>query len=970
MQRLFYSALSVLLLSLLGTSVAHAATFYVSPNGNDASNGSINQPFRTIQRGIDATNGSGGDEVIIMDGTYNIGQQETGVYFRRGTASNPTIIRAQNRWGAIIVGDAQFQLFTIQDSDHVIIDGLQVRPQNAANPSFPDVSGIRSERTNHLTVRNCLVRDMACNGIAMTRSDYSILENKVLHDNYKVSQLNCSGISIFQPVALDQNAGFHIIIRGNVCYGNEITKNFAGNGFNFNQPTDGNGIILDDFENNQLNSPFGNYEPLTLVENNLCFDNGGSGIKVFDSGNAMIRHNTCYQNLRVLKDFAFEEGEIGIKGTESTQLTVANNICVARNDGNTAALIYDNNFNFDGNGYLQRYSNILVGDVKMSADPQWDAYGDTERPNGDFGYVCFNNPTFNPTFNNGINSFSSYYRLRNDSPGINGGFTGTNFLGTSAYSAIDLQGAGRGSATDIGCYEGGSGNNCDGSGGSFADGVINVTGAPNSVQQGQTYTVNVQYSASTTRDVAIRFEDTQTGFSQRANEGRVTVGAGTGTVSFNITINGNCPVANNRFQWQAIVTEVGGWWNERKGDNFGIYQVNCTASSGGGGGGNGNEIGEVGSSSANANWTTVNLDRTYSDPVVIMGGLGMYGGQAATTRVRNVTSTSFKWRVDAWEYLDEGHNAETVSYLVIESGRHTLPSGQTLVAGNWSVNSGWTTVFFDALSGPMTVFTSVNTENEAEAVNARIRNVTTSDFQVLLQEEEKGGNGSDRNHVNETVGYLAIERGSGNGSGVDKLEVANTGNSVTQNNFTINFQQSYGGSRQFFLHGQTVDGGDAGKMRFRHNDNYTGDEVKVFFQEEQSKDNELSHTTEVAGYMIFDGTGFITSGNSSLEAPAVVEAATGGAPVAPANLEMDVFPNPNNGTFTLRVQSAGRVENAVAEIIDPVGRSVHREVLPLARGENRVRVDTRALGLPAGVYTLRLVDAGTGLLGVQRLVIR
>ena len=489
------------------------------------------------------------------------------------------------------------------------------------------------------------------------------------------------------------------------------------------------------------------------------------------------------------------------------------------------------------------------------------------------------------------------------------------------------------------------------------------------MQQGQTYTVNVQYSASTTRDVAIRFEDTQTGFSQRANEGRVTVGAGTGTVSFNITINGNCPVANNRFQWQAIVTEVGGWWNERKGDNFGIYQVNCTASSGGGGG-NGNEIGEVGSSSANANWTTVNLDRTYSDPVVIMGGLGMYGGQAATTRVRNVTSTSFQWRVDEWEYLDEGHNPETVSYLVIESGRHTLPSGQTLVAGNWSVNSGWTTVFFDALSGPMTVFTSVNTENEAEAVNARIRNVTTSDFQVLLQEEEKGGNGSDRNHVNETVGYLAIERGSGNGSGVDKLEVANTGNSVTQNNFTINFQQSYGGSRQFFLHGQTVDGGDAGKMRFRHNDNYTGDEVKVFFQEEQSKDNELSHTTEVAGYMIFDGTGFITSGNSSLEAPAVVEAATGGAPVAPANLEMDVFPNPNNGTFTLRVQSVEGVENAVAEIIDPVGRSVHREVLPLARGENRVRVDTRALGLPAGVYTLRLVDAGTGLLGVQRVVIR
>ena len=287
------------------------------------------------------------------------------------------------------------------------------------------------------------------------------------------------------------------------------------------------------------------------------------------------------------------------------------------------------------------------------------------------------------------------------------------------------------------------------------------------------------------------------------------------------------------------------------------------------GGGDGEVIGEVGSSSTNQNWKTVNLSNSYTNPVVIMGGLGMYGGQAATTRVRNVTANSFQWRVDEWEYLDEGHNAETVAYMVVEAGRHTLDNGFVLEAGNTEVRNALKNVpFSEDFGEAVTVFCSVNTENEAQAVNVRVRNITSAKFDMELQEEENGGTGNgSRAHVDETVGWVAITRGDSGGSGTEKMEVANTGNSVTEKNYTINFRQSYGSNRRLFFHQQTRDGADAAIVRHRHTSG-TGSSSVVFIQEEQSKDTELGHTTEVVGRMIFDGSGdLIAQGGSNPPPP-------------------------------------------------------------------------------------------------------
>ncbi|MGB0581735.1 MAG: right-handed parallel beta-helix repeat-containing protein [Limisphaerales bacterium] len=57
-----------LCLALIG-SVAHAAVYYVSPEGDDAYPGtSVEQPFRVVQHGIDRM--KAGDTLVVMDGVY------------------------------------------------------------------------------------------------------------------------------------------------------------------------------------------------------------------------------------------------------------------------------------------------------------------------------------------------------------------------------------------------------------------------------------------------------------------------------------------------------------------------------------------------------------------------------------------------------------------------------------------------------------------------------------------------------------------------------------------------------------------------------------------------------------------------------------------------------------------------------------------------------------------------------------
>lgn len=75
-----------------------SAVRYVSPTGNDTNSGSFSRPWATIQH-ADAV-AKPGDTVVVLDGTY----RGNVVLASSGTSGEPITYKAQNKWGAKLVG--------------------------------------------------------------------------------------------------------------------------------------------------------------------------------------------------------------------------------------------------------------------------------------------------------------------------------------------------------------------------------------------------------------------------------------------------------------------------------------------------------------------------------------------------------------------------------------------------------------------------------------------------------------------------------------------------------------------------------------------------------------------------------------------------------------------------------------------------------------------------------------------------
>ncbi|MFC4879154.1 gp53-like domain-containing protein [Microbulbifer halophilus] len=241
----------------------------------------------------------------------------------------------------------------------------------------------------------------------------------------------------------------------------------------------------------------------------------------------------------------------------------------------------------------------------------------------------------------------------------------------------------------------------------------------------------------------------------------------------------------------------------------------------------------------NHNWKK----RSYSgpsNPRVVMGTPSYNGSHPTTARIRNTSANSFTVQLDEWDYLDGSHTNENISYLVAKNGSSRFGS-LSVKSGEINLNHNWKTVNFGSSfsNKPVAVAQTV-TRNGGAAVTTRIRNVTSTSFQVRLQEEE----GADGVHATEKVHWIAIESGTTNSNGA-KLVVGRTSNSVTDSWKSIGYSSV--SSPKMIAAMQTFDGGDTAVLRRK---NLTSSSVQVKVEEEQSDDSEVAHTTEVVGYII------------------------------------------------------------------------------------------------------------------------
>ena len=215
-------------------------------------------------------------------------------------------------------------------------------------------------------------------------------------------------------------------------------------------------------------------------------------------------------------------------------------------------------------------------------------------------------------------------------------------------------------------------------------------------------------------------------------------------------------------------------------------------------------------------------------------------------------------RIRSWNGVDYCANtANAQQTITIEDNTapdiyriYTLPNGKKMVAGVMeNVSHHWKSVALPIqfLTQPV-IFAQVTTRNDAAAVLVRLRNVSSTQFQLRLQEEEA----NDGFRLVENVAWVAIEKGALSG------DMAFEVNSwlLTSNPASQALGQTYPGLPDFFAQIQTNNDGDPANVRF---DNLTDSGLDIWISEEHSNDPETAHNLETVGYMAIYNAGDIVN---------------------------------------------------------------------------------------------------------------
>ncbi|MEA3469253.1 MAG: fibronectin type III domain-containing protein [Thermodesulfobacteriota bacterium] len=260
---------------------------------------------------------------------------------------------------------------------------------------------------------------------------------------------------------------------------------------------------------------------------------------------------------------------------------------------------------------------------------------------------------------------------------------------------------------------------------------------------------------------------------------------------------------------------------------------------------------EAGEITVDHNWSRVQFESSFTQPVVIAKMISQNDTAPCVVRVRNVNGSGFDVRVQEWDYLDGIHGDEVVSYFVIEKGTYELSDG-TRIEADMFTTSGTLSfaqhTFKQSYSEAPVVMTSIATYTDEQAVTCRKRNIDSTGFDYLLQEQEANRDG----HGQETVSYIAWELSDGTVNGLTysvgiRKYVRNT---FVWTDFQDVNRDAFQDTPYVVTDMLTANGVDPAEIRCRNNSS-TG--IEVLVEEEASRDGEVGHVPESVGYIAVFG---------------------------------------------------------------------------------------------------------------------
>jgi hypothetical protein len=249
-------------------------------------------------------------------------------------------------------------------------------------------------RVHHLRLINNDIYDHSGAGVTLMAAEYVTIEGNRAYNNCHFMRYGASGLSTLYPWNWDRGTGHKIFYVGNTAYNNrtdvkhgirflDMNGNIIPRATN-DRYTDGNGIIVD-VNRNSAGTRFVKYAPYvgrTLVQNNLVFNNGGSGIHAVDSHHVDIFYNTAYLNsasphLEYSQIYTYGSADVRI--SHNIMVAPVANIAAGEKPepvnqlkGDNVNVTYDHNLYFGGNIAPSLGDGDRIGDplfINGSRDP-------------------------------------------------------------------------------------------------------------------------------------------------------------------------------------------------------------------------------------------------------------------------------------------------------------------------------------------------------------------------------------------------------------------------------------------------------------------------------------------------------------------------------------------------------------------------------------------------------------------------
>jgi hypothetical protein len=246
--------------------------YYVDPiSGNDRNIGTINNPFKTIQKGVDAaeTNNNDSNKIHLKGGTYYL-----------------------NRTLDIDSGGSNNAYLTIQplSGNKVILDGSNISGAN-------NLINIRD--ANYINITGLEINNAPRHGIEVINGSHINITNNLVHDTEGM------GIRVRGYMAIEGDTSVqssHVLIKNNNVYYTNLDNSGSNKGVNnwgaAIQAWNANQVKI---VNNTVSKNYGEGIGLTLVDNgvvskNLLYDNFSIQLYLDNVTDSFVGANYIYNS--------------------------------------------------------------------------------------------------------------------------------------------------------------------------------------------------------------------------------------------------------------------------------------------------------------------------------------------------------------------------------------------------------------------------------------------------------------------------------------------------------------------------------------------------------------------------------------------------------------------------------------------------------------------------------------------------